>query len=264
MAIQKTETFVLRVQPFRSSSLILTTFSRNYGKVKGVVKGVRREGQPRPSTYEPFNLLEIIFYEKIRSEIHLISESTILETFEELRRDLESLATAYYLAELVDQLTESFDPHESIFELLHFVFRSLPAFPSSFLARFFEIRLLHEVGLLPHVESCISCGQKDPPQAYFSVRQGGIFCFRCRNKSPEARLLVPGILQTMQIFIEQGTHSVEGFTFDEKIERGMRELVERFLAERLGKPLASRRFLNQVQFLRTRAVNRQSSIQPGR
>ena len=41
MALQKTEAFVLRTNPFRSSSLVVTTFTRGFGKVKGVAKGVR-------------------------------------------------------------------------------------------------------------------------------------------------------------------------------------------------------------------------------
>lgn len=263
MAIQKTEAFVLRSQPFRTSSVIVTTFSRSFGKIKGLAKGVRREGIVRPSTFEPFTLLEIVFYEKIRSELHLISEASILETFEGLRTHLETLATAYYLAELVDRLTQPHDPHETLFELLHFAFQYLPSLPSPFMARFFEIRILDEVGLAPHLGSCLICGGTNLEKVYFSTKQGAIFCARCRQKSPEARGLSAEALKVMQSFLEkrgEGFEAPLGVSgFEPLILREVGEVVERFLAESLGEPLTTLRFLKQVQ-----ALNPQSSGSSGR
>ncbi len=259
MAIQKTEAFVLRSQPFRTSSLLITTFSRSFGKVRGIAKGVRKEGIVRPSTFEPFSLLEIVYYEKIRSDIHLISEASLLETFEGLRRELQTLATAYYFADLVDQLTQPHDVHEPIFQLLHFAFQFLPSFPPTLMARFFEIRLLHEIGLLPHLEGCIVCGEKNPEKVYFSARQGGIFCPRCRQRSPEARMLSLEALEAMRFFTDKAIPEVLRYSLKGEVEREMKDLVEKFLAERLTRPLATRRFLNQAESLKRRPVTSRNS-----
>lgn len=260
MAIQKTEAFILRTRPFRTSSLILTAFSSSFGKIKGMVKGARKEGGGRPGLYEPFNLVEIVFYEKTRSEIHLVSETTLLETFEGLRRDLETLSAAYYFSDLVDQLTETEDPHRSLFELLHFAFQFLPSFPPSHLTRLFEIRLLHETGFLPHWEGCLGCGEKNPDRVYFSVRQGAIFCARCQAKSKESRPLNPKTLEAMRFFIKGEIADILRRPLDPQTEREMKGVAEKFLMERLGRPLASRRFLNQVESLiRRRLLNPQNS-----
>ena len=249
MAIQKTEAFVLKTSPFRSSSLIVTTFSRLFGKVKGVAKGVRQGGSFQASAFEPFTLIEMVFYEKTRSELHLISEVSILDSFEKLRTDLEILATAYSLVEWVDSVTEPHDPHESIFELLHLAFNLLPSLSPSFVARFFEVRLLHEIGFLPHLESCIACGEKDPEKVYFSIKQGGIFCLRCRRRSPEARALKRETLEAMRFFIENASE-IHRFSLTEEVEKEMRDVMEKFLVERVGKELKARRFLAQVRSVR--------------
>ncbi len=254
MAIQKTEAFVLRAHPFRTSSLVVTTFSRSFGKIRGVAKGVRKEGVPRPSTFEPFTLLEIVYYEKIRSDVHLISEATVLESYDFLRTDLERLATAYYLVELVDSLTGPHDPHESIFELLRFSFQFLPELPASILMRFFEVRILHEVGLLPHLESCLHCGERNLAKVYFSVGQGAVVCFRCRPRSPDARPLGRNVLQAMCSLSEGELIPGRYASLDVRTEREMREILEAFLSERLPRRLATRRFLNQVQSLKSRSL----------
>jgi DNA repair protein RecO (recombination protein O) len=252
MAIQKTQASILKSQPFRTSSLIVTAYSRDFGKIKGLVKGVRREGVIRPSAFEPFTLVEIVFYEKIRSEIHLISEVSILETYDNLRRDLPILATAYYLTELIDELTESQDPHESIYELLQFAYQFLPSFPVNFVARLFEVRLLYEIGLLPHLEGCLACGEKNPDKIYFSTRQGAFFCPRCRAKSPEARVIHKKTLEAMRFFIEGELERVLRASLENETEKEMKDVIERFLMDRIGKPLSTRRFLNQVQSLKER------------
>ncbi len=253
MAIQKTEAFVLRTQPFRTSSLIVTTFSRTFGKLKGIAKGVRGEGVARPGLYEPFTLLEIVFYEKIRSELHLISEASILESYERIRSDLEALATAYYLAELVDELTEPHDPHEPIFELLQFAFGSLPLVSPALLARFFEIRLLREIGLFPDLGSCTACGEKKLDRVYFSIRQGGIFCGRCQGKSFHGKLVSRGALEGMRFFIQGAAPEIASYRLEEESEKEIGELIEEFLTDRLGKRFSTRRFLAQVRSLKAHA-----------
>ena len=249
MALQKTEAFVLRTHPFRSSSLIVTTFSRAFGKVKGVAKGVRGEGIARTGTFESFTLLEMVFYEKLRSELHLISEATVLESFEGLRSNLETLATAYYLTELVDQLTEPHDLHEPIFELLHFAYQCLPFLSSSRVARFFEIRLLSEVGLLPHVTSCLGCGEEPSGKAFFSVKQGGVFCMNCRKKAPDSRPVSQEALKRMRdLQSEKATELIQA-SGGEREDQEIGQLIERFLSERITRKFSTRRFLNQVRSL---------------
>jgi DNA repair protein RecO (recombination protein O) len=253
MAIQKAEAFVLRTQPFRTSSLIVTAFSRPFGKIKGIAKGVRKEGVARPGSFEPFTLLEMVFYEKIRSELHLISETTILETHEKLRSELEPLATAYYLTELVDQLTQPHDPHEAIFELLQFSFRSLPTVNPGLLARFFEVSILCEVGLFPDLQSCTGCGEKHQESVSFNIRQGGIFCVRCRGRSAGGKVVSSAALEAMRLFAARRAEEAGSYLLEAETEGEIGELIEQFLSDRLGKRLASRRFLAQVRSLKSHA-----------
>ena len=262
MAIQKTEAFILRVQPFRSSSLIVTTFTRNFGKIKGVAKGVRGQTASRDTLYEPFTLLEIVFYEKLRSELHLISDAMVLETFQSLRSDLEILAHAYYFSELVDQVTEPHDPHENIFELLQFAFHGLSLLPSSTLARFFEIRLLSEVGLLPQLESCLGCGKIEFRKIYFSARQGTIFCEACQKKGMDSRPISEKAVQRMRQFLEFNENPAQMLQQgSDANETEIRDVMERFLLERLDRRLASRRFLKQVTALIRKTENHQGHNQ---
>src|SRR6185436_7626614 len=98
MAIQKASAIVLRTQPFRSSSLIVTFFTKEFGKVRGIAKGVRLERETRGALYELFSYLDIVYYEKSKSDLHLISEAAILDSYDAIRTRLDCIAYASYLA----------------------------------------------------------------------------------------------------------------------------------------------------------------------
>ena len=235
---------------------MVTTFTRTFGKIKGVAKGVRREGTVHPGAFEPFTRLEIVYYEKIRSDIHLISEASILETYDPLRSDLETLAVAYYFSELVDQLSEAHDPHEPIFELLSFAFQFLPTLPLPFLVRFFEVRLLHEVGLLPHLTGCLQCGGENRDPSFFSLRQGAVVCQKCRKNFPEAKRVSGGVLEAMNSLMTDPVNRAGGQSLEGGIEKELGDLLDGYLTDRIGKRLTTRRFLNQVRSLKSHSLQR--------
>ena len=156
--ILKTEAIVLRTRPFRSSSLIVTFFTEEFGKIQGIAKGIHREGERRGAEFELFTHLEILFYEKKRSDLHLISETTILDSHSQLRQTLEGLLDASFFCELTEELTETRDPHPQLFELLNVCFRYLTVLPAAKLRNIFEMKLLNEVGWQPHLDNCLKCG----------------------------------------------------------------------------------------------------------
>ena len=62
MAAEKTLAYVIQTRDYRDTSLIVTFFTYDFGKVKAVIKG-GRDGRGRlGSTLEPFSLNEIILY----------------------------------------------------------------------------------------------------------------------------------------------------------------------------------------------------------
>ena len=247
MAIQKTEAIVLRTQLFRSSSLIVTFFTRDFGKIQGLVKGVRQEGQTRASAYELFTRLEILFYEKIRSNLHLISDGFTLESYEGIRSRLDTIAYASYFSELVSELTEVHDPHDKIYELLDFSYRYLSSVSPVSLCRLFEVKLLAEIGWLPHLDSCISCSKSGFERGYFSIRQGGIYCSDCSPEIPDARELAPAVLSLMRFYanhdLEEGLRQHPA----KSVVQDFESLMSRFILDRHTKPFKSRRFLEKIK-----------------
>lgn len=246
MAIQKTQGIVLRTQPFRSSSLIVTVYTRDFGKIRGLAKGVKLERETRGALYELFSYLDLVYYEKTKSDLHLLTEAAILESYDSLRLRLDAIAYASYFAELVDQLTEIQDPHENILDLLDFSFRYLGSLPGARLARLFEIKLLNEIGWLPYLEGCLSCQKPVPERGFFSARQGALLCYACSEKYPDAIAMNREPLALMRYYIQHDLESSMKQAVTRQGEQELDKIMNRFFLDRLTKPFKSRLFLDKI------------------
>jgi len=247
MAIQKTEAFVLKTFPFRTSSLIVTFYSRVFGKMKGIAKGVRLERETRGALFELFTHLDIVFYEKQRSDLHLVSEASILDSHDALRTRLDTIAYASYFSELVDVLTEVHDPHDPIYHLLSSAFRFLPSIPGERISRLFEIKLLTEVGWLPHLDDCLECRDTRFESGFFSVSQGAFLCPRCASKFQDARPLTAAVLAVLRYFASHEFEESLKQPMNHRTESDLAQFTGRFMDYRMPHRLKTRNFLEVVK-----------------
>src|SRR5436190_21162003 len=104
---------------------IVTFFSRDEGKIRAVAKGVRRTTSRSAGHLEPFTLSDVMF--AVGRELDVVSQADTLESFRQVREDLVLTTHAYYLAEVVDLLTEEREENRAIFDILVDGFRQLAA-----------------------------------------------------------------------------------------------------------------------------------------
>src|SRR5580658_9735260 len=127
--IVKTEGIVLKSFDLRETSRIAVFFTRDYGKVKGVLKGIRRDPKKFGSSVEKFSLNDIVYYQYRHSDIHLVSHCDMKDFFADLRRDLERMTAASYAAELIDTLMPAEEQNLEIYYLLEAFLKALQTTP---------------------------------------------------------------------------------------------------------------------------------------
>ncbi|MBU1912204.1 MAG: DNA repair protein RecO [Candidatus Omnitrophica bacterium] len=175
MAIQKTEAILLKKKDFRETSLILTFFTKDFGKVDGIIKGARGS-RPR-SDANPifFSLDQIVFYEKKKGGISIISQCETQEVFLNILKEWARASSAYYMLELADVFTEPGGKSEEVFEALYNGFKSLDSGKEARgITRLFEIKLLMASGLWPGAE-------------YFKLTKGAMSSVMHLEKEPWSR-----------------------------------------------------------------------------
>ncbi len=222
MPIHKTEAIVLSTQNFRQTSLIANFYTRDFGKLSGLLKGIREDSTKFNSNLDIFSLNEIIFYKKIKSSLHLISQCDLKRDFRLIKGDLERIRKAFSLVELVNVLTAQEDKNERIFDLALICLEQLENnFNLDKILIIFKIKLLDFCGFKPHLDSCVSCNNKIIAQAKFSLKLGGLLCERCQSKDIKSRVVFRGTVASI-LYIEKNN-------FDDVLRLGMNHAIRREL-----------------------------------
>lgn len=250
MAIQTTEAFVLNRRDFRETSILATFYSKDFGKIKGILKGIRAERSRYGSCAELFSLNRIVFYEKTKGEFNNITQCDLIDGLFGIRKSLKAIAYGSCLAELVDTLTEPDEKNVQIYELLSKSLKLLSGGEEpNKIARIFELRLLSSLGFAPSLNSCIHCGADVSEKARFSLRHGGMLCERCLKEDTGARAISRGTVKTLKHINSAKLDSLLKFKISRSIETELNILVEELLESHLDKPLKSKKFIKEIQRL---------------
>jgi len=155
MAIRTVEAVILRTRPFRSTSLIAIIFTRDFGKIQGLAKGISVRHTRKDSKFfcylDALTLNKIVYYEKKHSGLHLVTQSDLLDYFQPIRKDLGKLAAASFMLELVDKGTALEDVNKEVFDLLINALNRLceNSSNSGELVLMFQVQFLKLSGLFP-------------------------------------------------------------------------------------------------------------------
>jgi DNA repair protein RecO (recombination protein O) len=149
---ERTEAIVLRLQPVTESSLLVTWFTREFGKLKTLAKGARRPKSSFRGKIDLFYLDEIVFLRSKRSDLHLLQDCFLDDPHRKLRNTVETLTAASYVCELVEVGTEREDANPKIFELLAGILGELERAGEPALLIWFELQLLAATGWKPKWE----------------------------------------------------------------------------------------------------------------
>jgi len=198
MAILSTEAVNLRGWKMGETSLILSLFTRDYGKIKVVAKGGRGLKSKFKGCLEPLTHIRAIYYDKRTRELQLLSKTDLIDPHFHIIGDMERTALGLATVELVDKAIVGESPNPEIFNLLVSTLRAIDV-GEDFLEGnlwFFEGRFIDLMGYRPRWDACIHCSASLGAEGgYFQPQSGGLLCSRCGTGS--GGLIVGG--ETLEI-----------------------------------------------------------------
>jgi DNA repair protein RecO (recombination protein O) len=153
MSIYKTEAVVLNKHDFRETSLIVNFYTRDFGKMSGILKGIRGEPAKFASKLEPFSYNEIIFYQKRNSPLHLVSACDVRDNFDMVRQSISKVGAASVMAELILAIMPQEEKNEAIFNLILTCLKELEINNNADkIMTIFKIKILALSGFKPHFD----------------------------------------------------------------------------------------------------------------
>ena len=248
MGLGKSAAVVVGSFPLGESDRVVTFYSREFGKVRGVARASRRLRSRFTGALELFTLGELVFFDTGRSELVQVDHFDIVRPFARVREDLERLGQASWIVECVTRLTADRDRHAALYGLLVRSLKALegPAAPAR-VAVCFGVRSLEALGHRPRLDACTVCGRAYP-FARASFGASGVVCEACARGETDL-LPVSGV-------VLHAFERLRAARWEEALaaplgrsERELSAVLEVQMSRLIGQPTRATKFLREVRRL---------------
>jgi DNA repair protein RecO (recombination protein O) len=244
MPAERATALVLRTTDWSETSRIATLWTREFGKVRVLAKGGRRLKSNFETALDLLTVCDVVFLRKSSEGLDLLTEARIAERFPKLRTSLPALYSAYYVAELLAEATEDYDPHMDLFDATLAALRELgdagPQTGPRLVA--YELTWLHELGYSPALDACASCGKPVVVPAgggarrpVFSAAAGGVVCSACAPHQRERRPIRADTLAALRTLRQDR----DGWRrpWGAAVRAELRQLLGQYVTYRIGRRL---------------------------
>jgi DNA repair protein RecO (recombination protein O) len=240
---------VLRSVPYRDADLVLTLFTRDFGKVSALARGARRSTKRFGARLALFTVGQAELRSRRGSELWTLSSYRVVGDFTRIASDIGAVAHGSYGIELARELTAAEQPDAAILELLIELFGTLLSRgPSPSVLRAFEQRLLTEVGIAPQLDRCIGCGEADTLDEEGTVLdgvRGGVECPACVTGGNAVKPL-PAPARALLLAARDAPSLAEAPPDGGPGAAQARDAVLAMLLAQIGKPLRSVEFIAKM------------------
>lgn len=248
MPLIKTAAITLKSRKWGDADRIVTFYTRDIGKIRGIARGARRQKSRLGAALEPLTICDLNMFEKSGDSLYRVSQVDLLEPFVLFRENLAQMAAAARMANVVGAVTPDGDPDPELFETLKQGLYSLTSSQDPELtALLFQIRLLGLTGFRPQTDHCAACGKTrlvGAPQ--FSPISGGLVCTTCALRQTYQCLpLSRGSLAFLQQALRLAPTMVTRLKAAGQVRQEVEMAIDRYVTVVAGKQIPPVNFLSQ-------------------
>jgi DNA repair protein RecO (recombination protein O) len=177
MNVLTSEAVVLRTWPVHEADLIVSFFTRDYGRVRGVAKSAMKSRKRFGGALEPMTVARAWFAERPRQELVRLDQLEIIRSPLSAPIDHTRMAVLSFFAEVLDEALPEHDPQETVFRLLTSVLEVTTVQQPWMPLTYFQLWLTRLMGLLPDIAHCTACGEAlKGGEISFNTLGDGLFC----------------------------------------------------------------------------------------
>ncbi len=245
--------------PWGENDKLLTVLTAEVGKVGVLLKGGFSLKNKAAAACMPLCYTEFVTAD--RGGRPWVREAVEIESFPNIRQELELTATALYMCDVASEVcVENSDESEMLQLMLNTLYALDRGLKSRTLIKAsFELRCAAVVGFSPDLVRCAYCGNDDSEVMYLDVMDGVIHCAECRKKSnrESAReghtamlfTLDKPVLDAMRYVSYSGAKKYLSFDLPQEYERIFCDYCEKYLINHVDRSFKTLEFLRSLEYL---------------
>ncbi|MGH9491600.1 MAG: DNA repair protein RecO [Terriglobales bacterium] len=171
MPARQAEAFILRTYPLREADRLVTFFTRQYGKCRGVGHGAARSLRRFGAALQPLTQVRVVFFERASQELVSLDHCEVIATMWAETPDYPRSVALGYIAELTDKLLPDREVNDAAYRLLAAVLASLRAGGPPWLPVLYHLYWMVRLGgFLPDLETAPELPEEDRQWARLLAR----------------------------------------------------------------------------------------------
>jgi len=151
MPAQASEAFIFRTYPFKEGDLIVSFFTRDQGKIRGVARRARKPKSSFGSGLERLSRVTMSYHQRENRELVSLYSCEVIESQFGLAGNYAANLTLDYMAEVSENILPAAEPSERFFRLLMAVLSYLRDNPAGIwpAITYFSLWAMRLSGILP-------------------------------------------------------------------------------------------------------------------
>lgn len=235
MVQRVSEAIVLRSWPFQEADLLVSLFTREQGKLKGVARHAMRSRRRFGGALEPMTHVRATYAERPRQELMRLDAFEILWSPMSAPVDYERVAALQFVAEVLEEAMPDQAPEDAVFRLAVAVMQKMQVGRVWMPVTYFALWMSRLMGWMPELGRCSACGRAlQGDAAWWSPASDGLMCEDDRRPGS---VMLSGESLAMAGRMFRGT--VKGLA-EEDWPKGRAADLRRFAIELLERHLESR------------------------
>jgi DNA repair protein RecO (recombination protein O) len=186
MSTEQTDAIILRLVPFSETSLIVTLYTRDLGRISAIAKGARRPKSPFEGSLDILSVCRIVVICKSSDALELLTEAKLQRRFRAAQKSLVRLYCGYYVAEMLRLWTDDGASSDELYDLTLRTIQAIDGDGDALMAVIrFELSAMRILGNVPATLACVSCGgdiDQLGARVPFAYELGGVLCQACRSR----------------------------------------------------------------------------------
>ena len=243
----KTKGLIIREQIVSEGDSLVTILTKFNGVIKAFVKGAKNIRNKNFSSVQLFCYSEFSIY-KGRNK-YIINESSLIDSFFRLRRDIEKLALTQYFCEIIFNLVQEGVNSE---EILRFTLNSFHRIANTKLnisvtKSIFEFRIISMSGYMPNLISCYRCVSIRGKEIFFSCKEGGIVCSECLVGGDKELIKINfSVLSALRHIVYSDFNKIFSFELGKENQQLLSFITEKYLLNFIEKDLKTLKFYKSL------------------
>jgi DNA repair protein RecO (recombination protein O) len=246
--LYKTEGIVLKSMEYEEADKIVTIYTKDYGKITAIAKGVRKTKSKFGSSLEILTYSIFLIYKG--RNIDIVSQTEILESFFSTSKEVIKFAFAANCVEIVNKLTEEREINIGLFNLLKEVLHYLrETNDPKLLTLSFKWQTMSILGYRPSLNHCCRCNKstEDQKEMFFNIREGGLVCNNCISEDKEKCIKVYlYFIKLVRKILITPLSTISNATIPDKKMKELEKITDLYIAYHSEKSFKTDRFLKSL------------------